>query len=325
MESETKTTEKKKKGFFRGLWESFLRVLDSLNPKKMSLVEFIFTLLFVAIMVLMVILYGYTLVRDETLFTRIILEWFVIPVTEIGPWGVLLYYGIMLVQCIVAPIPSELVQIVGGLLYGLWWGSFFSLTGILITSYIGYSIAVKGGARVVAAAIGENNVIAMERFINKYGIWAMVIGRGIPFIPFDLLTYGAGLVKMKPKDFFFGTLIGTIPRAIFYAYIGNNLFPGGIQGIIDSYHAGSLEFADKVAEVSGPFNMILLIIFGFVGGGLAIFQFVVLPKMRRDAEKEAKQKQALEDASESVSYGEADETNVDESDESTGLNSSSNS
>ncbi len=295
------TEEKQqKKGFFQSIKASILRILDSLNFKKMNFVEAFFTLAFLIIMGLMVFLYGYTLLKDKTLFTRIILEFFVIPVTQMGVWGVFLYYGIMMVQCIVAPIPSELVQIVGGLLYGVVWGSFFSLTGIMITSYIGYTIAVRGGAKVVAAAIGDENVVAMERFIGKYGIWAMIIGRGIPFIPFDLLTYGAGLVKMKPRDFTLGTLIGTIPRSVFYAYIGHNLFPGGIGSIIEAYNRGELHFDEKIAEVSGPFNLILLIIFGFVGGGLALFQYVVLPKMRRDAEKEARAAESLKKASTTV-------------------------
>ncbi len=292
--------KQQKKGFFESIKAAILRILDSLNFKKMSFVEAFFTLAFLIIMGLMVLLYGYTLLRDKTLFTRIILQFFVIPVTQIGIWGVLLYYGIMMVQCIVAPIPSELVQIVGGLLYGVVWGAFFSLTGIMITSYIGYTIAVRGGAKVVAAAIGDENVVAMERFIGKYGIWAMIIGRGIPFIPFDLLTYGAGLVKMKPRDFAIGTLIGTIPRSIFYAYIGHNLFPGGIDSIIEAYNRGELDFETKIAEVSGPFNLILLIIFSFVGGGLALFQYVVLPKMRRDAEKEARKLKSLENTSTSI-------------------------
>ena len=296
MESSQKT----KKGFVQSIKDAFSRILDSLNFKKMSFVEAFFTAAFLIIMGLMVFLYAYTWLKDETLFTRIILQWFVIPVTQLGIWGVFLYYGIMMVLCIVAPIPSELVQIVGGLLYGVVWGAFFSLTGIMITSYIGYTIAVKGGARVVAAAIGDENVVAIERFIGKYGIWAMIIGRGIPFIPFDLLTYGAGLVKMKPRDFALGTLIGTIPRSIFYAYIGNNLFPGGIESIIEAYNRGELHFEEKINEVSAPFNIILLIIFGFVGGGLALFQFAILPKMRRDAEKEAKVAESLKNASTTI-------------------------
>jgi uncharacterized membrane protein YdjX (TVP38/TMEM64 family) len=101
---------------------------------------------------------------------------------------------------------------------------------------------------------------------------------------------------MKPKDFIIGTLIGTIPRSIFYAWIGNSLFPGGVEDILAAYEAGHLDFEEKLAEVSGSFNLILTLTIIIVGGGLALFQFGVLPKMRRDAEKEVRQAKALEAA-----------------------------
>jgi uncharacterized membrane protein YdjX (TVP38/TMEM64 family) len=275
-------------GFKQWLSDLIARVKKALDFRHMSKTEAFYTIAFICIAAIMVFLYAYTYLVDETLLTEIILRAFVIPVTSIGLWGIPLYFGIMMLQCVVAPIPSELVQVVGGLIFGFSLGSILSLIGIMITSFIGYTIAVRGGAPVIAAAIGEENVTAMERFISKYGIWAMIIGRGIPFIPFDLLTYGAGLVKMHKRDFVIGTLIGTIPRSIFYAYIGSILFPGGVEQILTAYNAGTLEFEEMLASVSGDFNLILTITILVIGLGFALFQFIILPKMRRDAAKEEK-------------------------------------
>lgn len=265
------------------------RIKESLNFKKMSRGKAIYTILFIAICAVMVFLYVYTYAVDKTLLTRIVVLLFVIPVTSIGGWGVLLYFGIMALQCIVAPIPSELVQVVGGLIFGVTWGSILSLIGIMMTSFIGYSIAVKGGAHVVAAAIGQHNVNLLEKFINKYGIWAMIIGRGIPFIPFDLMTYGAGLVNLKKRDFIIGTLVGAIPRSIFYAWIGSILFPGGVGEIITAFESGTLDFEAMLNAVSGNFNLILTLTLLIVGGGFLLVQVLVLPYLRKKADKEAKQ------------------------------------
>jgi uncharacterized membrane protein YdjX (TVP38/TMEM64 family) len=265
------------------------RIKESLNFKKMSRGKAIYTLVFLAIIAIMVFLYVYTYLIDNTLLTRIIVLLFVIPVTSIGGWGVLLYFGIMALQCIVAPIPSELVQVVGGLIFGVTWGSILSLIGIMITSFIGYNIAIKGGAHVVAAAIGPHNVNLLEKFITKYGIWAMIIGRGIPIVPFDLMTYGAGLVNMKKRDFIIGTLVGAIPRSIFYAWIGSILFPGGVSEIITAFESGTLDFEAMLESVSGNFNLILTLTILIIGGGFILFQVVILPLMRKKANKELKQ------------------------------------
>ncbi|OLS13842.1 MAG: DedA family protein [Promethearchaeota archaeon CR_4] len=266
------------------------RIKDSLNLRKMSRGQAVYTIFFLVIVGLMAFLYIYTYLIDETLLTRIIVTWFVIPVKSVGyVGGVPLYFGIMFLQCIVAPIPSELVQVVGGLIFEFWWGAILSLIGIMITAFIGYYIAIKGGAHVIGAAIGEKNVKAMERFIGKYGIWAMIVGRGIPFIPFDFMTYGAGLVKMKKRDFVVGTLIGTVPRSFFYAWIGSSLFPGGVESIIDAWNASSLDFDAKLAEVSGSFNLILTLTILIVLGGFALFQFVILPYMRKKVARDVHQ------------------------------------
>lgn len=265
------------------------RIKDSLNFKKMSRGKAIYTILFLAIVVVMVFLYVYTYLVDKTLLTRIVVLLFVIPVTSIGGWGVLLYFGIMALQCIIAPIPSELVQVVGGLIFGVTWGSILSLIGIMMTSFIGYSIAIKGGAHVVAAAIGQHNVNLLEKFIGKYGIWAMIIGRGIPFIPFDLMTYGAGLVNLKKRDFIIGTLVGAVPRSIFYAWIGSIMFPGGVGEIIAAFEGGTLNFEAMLDSVSGNFNLILTLTLLIVGGGFLLVELVVLPQLRKKADRETKQ------------------------------------
>ncbi len=281
----------------------FARIKKSLDFKKMSRSKALFTIAFLCIIGVMIFLYVYTYlgeftdnqVGDSTLLTEIIIRWFVLPVTQIGPWGVLLFFGIMMVQCIVAPIPSELVQIVGGLIFGLILGSVYAFAGIMITAFIGYFIAIRGGAHVIEAAIGPKNVKPLERFIGRYGIWAMIFGRGIPIIPFDLVTYGAGLVKMPRRDFLIGTAIGTIPRSIFYAWVGSAMFPtNGAQELLTLINEGRLAEFDALLETyAGPFNMVLTLTILIVGGGFLLFQFVLMPLLRKKAAREAVTTKAL--------------------------------
>ena len=47
------------------------------------------------------------------------------------------------------------------------------------------------------------------------------MGRFAPFIPFDVISYSAGLTQMKFRSFIIPTAIGTLPRAFFYAFVGD--------------------------------------------------------------------------------------------------------
>lgn len=261
------------------------RLKEAFNFKEASTAEKIFTAVFFGIVGLMLFIYVYTFLFNPSFLTWVIIRFFVIPVRSIGAWGYLLFFGIMMLQCIVAPIPSELVQIVAGLIFGFVLGSFMSLAGIMITAFIGFTIADKGGRPVVEKAVGTDNVEALDRFINKYGIWAMIVGRGIPFIPFDTVTYGAGLVRMSKRDYFAGTLIGTIPRSFFYGYIGSILFPGGVDEILTAYNSGSVDLNELIDQAAGSFNLILTLTILIVVGGFAVFQFVIMPLGRKRARK----------------------------------------
>ena len=275
----------------------FARIKESLNFKKMSRGQAAYTILFLGIIVLMIFIYVYTYLGvftqdalgDSGFLTEVILRFFIIPIRSLQAWGILLFIGIMLLQCIVAPIPSEFVQIIGGLLFGVWIGGLLSYGGIMLTAFIGYYIANRGGANVIKAVIGEKNVGAMERFIGKYGIWAMIVGRGIPYIPFDLVTYGSGLVKMGKRDYIIGTFIGTGPRSFYYSYMGSILFAGDIDEIYHQIVDHGVSIESIVDQVSGDFNLILTLTLLIVVGGFAVFYFVVLPYMRKKAAKEIKQ------------------------------------
>ena len=53
-----------------------------------------------------------------------------------------------------------------------------------------------------------------------------MIARLLPFISFDLVSYGAGLTSMKFIPFFVATGIGQLPATIVYSYVGGMLTGG---------------------------------------------------------------------------------------------------
>jgi uncharacterized membrane protein YdjX (TVP38/TMEM64 family) len=54
----------------------------------------------------------------------------------------------------------------------------------------------------------------------REGKWAVLLGGFIPFVPFDAVSYFSGLVKMKILAFTVLTFVGSVPRCLFYAYMG---------------------------------------------------------------------------------------------------------
>ena len=91
-----------------------------------------------------------------------------------------------------------------------------------------------------------------------------MVGRAVPVIMFDPISYAAGLVKVKDWQYFLATFIGSIPRAIIYAYLGIQLIGGGDPQSILTMDPAEIELAAK------QFNLYFWIIFGVL-----VFMFVL--------------------------------------------------
>jgi uncharacterized membrane protein YdjX (TVP38/TMEM64 family) len=65
------------------------------------------------------------------------------------------------------------------------------------------------------------SIQSAERMFKKYGLQAVFVARIVPFVPFDAISYGAGLVGVPYSRFLVATAIGCIPGVIAYSYIGN--------------------------------------------------------------------------------------------------------
>ena len=57
--------------------------------------------------------------------------------------------------------------------------------------------------------------------VEKKGFLLILILRLIPLVPFDIISYGAGLSKIKYKDFVSATCIGIIPGVLVFSNLGD--------------------------------------------------------------------------------------------------------
>jgi uncharacterized membrane protein YdjX (TVP38/TMEM64 family) len=86
---------------------------------------------------------------------------------------------------------------------------------------------------------------------------AIIIARFLPFIAFDPISYASGLVDMDIKKYSIGSLIGSIPRAFFYSWLGSWLIIS--YGITPPINLDELPL-EVIDSLSSSFNGILLII-----------------------------------------------------------------
>jgi uncharacterized membrane protein YdjX (TVP38/TMEM64 family) len=183
--------------------------------------------------------------------------------------GLPLLFVAMIVQALAIPIPSEFVLICGGAAFGLLSGWLVGASGSVVAALIGFYISRKGGRSVAMRFVGDRGIEFADNWFNRWGVWAVLLGRIAPFIPFDVISYSAGLTQMKVRSFIVPTVIGTLPRAFFYTFLGY-CFSGPLKNLIQSYP----NVPKDLERTMFVFNIILLTIVIVMASILIIYWFV---------------------------------------------------
>ena len=178
-------------------------------------------------------------------------------------------FAAMIVQALAIPIPSEFVLICGGAAFGLLSGWLVGALGSVVAAFIGFYISRKGGRSVAIRFVGERGIEFADNWFNRWGVWAVLLGRIAPFVPFDVISYSAGLTQMKFRGFMIPTVIGTLPRALFYAYLGN-YFSVTLTDLIQNYP----EVPPELEGTMFMFNIILLTIVIVMASILVVYWLV---------------------------------------------------
>ena len=236
------------------------------------------------------------LINNELLFT-IVRDYFIAPILSLHvALRILLFLALMIVQSLFAPIPSELILLSGGIIFGIGWGSVIGVVGSMFSAVITFYLSKRGGRAIIDASgekvgIIKRTIYIFDEWINKWGLWAILVGRAVPVIMFDPISYAAGLANVKDWHYFLATFIGSIPRAIFYAFLGRQLIGNNPPEYILTLNAAQVE------EISGQFNTIFFIIFGILVGMFAlsnIIYYVRERKRKKDITEEEKEEEIVE-------------------------------
>lgn len=139
-------------------------------------------------------------------------------IKSFGGWAVAISIAMMILQSIVAPIPAFLITFANAAIWGWWKGAIISWSGAMIGAALCFGIARLYGRGVAEKFATKMALDDVEIFFEKYGKNAIFIARLLPFVPFDPISYAAGLTPMTFRGFFLATGLGQTPATIVYSY-----------------------------------------------------------------------------------------------------------
>ena len=128
----------------------------------------------------------------------------------------------LLVADVVAPVPSSLVMLAHGALFGAGPGAVLSLAGRTGNAVV----AVLLGRRAARALDGgepeppaEAELGRSEALLRRWGLPAIVLTRPVPVLA-ESTTVAAGAMGMSAAPVVVAAAVGAVPEAVLYAMAG---------------------------------------------------------------------------------------------------------
>lgn len=146
-----------------------------------------------------------------------------------GFGGVLIMFGIQVLQIVIAFIPGEPIEVLMGIMYGTFGGLVLSLTGCAVGTSIVFLAVKKFGQPLFEVFFDKKNIERFEFLKNSKKLKLLIfILFFIPGTPKDLLTYFAPLTPIKAADFLLLSVFARIPSIITSTYAGSSIIGGNL-------------------------------------------------------------------------------------------------
>jgi len=127
---------------------------------------------------------------------------------------------LVILQVLFAPIPGQFIGFVGGFLFGVYLGTLYSMIGLIIGSWLVFVIARKLGRPFVEKIVNGKTLRKFDRVIAKNGKFSLFLIYLLPAFPDDLISYIAGLTKIRMSSLVLISAIGRLPGFIILNMVG---------------------------------------------------------------------------------------------------------
>jgi uncharacterized membrane protein YdjX (TVP38/TMEM64 family) len=162
--------------------------------------------------------------------------------TDPSPWlrgadgpAALFGFGLLVADAML-PVPSSLVMITHGAVFGVVVGTLLSLLGSLGAMLVGFAMGRRGGPLLIRLVSPQERATA-DCLLERWGVLAIVITRPMPLLA-ETVAVLAGASPLGWGRATLAALIGTFPAALVYALTG---------AAVAGFGSGALVFLAVVA------------------------------------------------------------------------------
>jgi uncharacterized membrane protein YdjX (TVP38/TMEM64 family) len=169
-------------------------------------------------------------------------------VSSMGVWGPLVYMGIVAFR-VPLGLPSQLVLVGGGIVFGTLSGTLYGAAGLLASGVALFLGARYAGREALESRIPPRMRPVLDLAATRVGALSMAVGTGYPFGPITLYHLVAGVTGMAFVAFVLAVGAGSLVRSATFTFFGSQILAGDSMGIVQ---AGALIAAAVLVPLLFP-------------------------------------------------------------------------
>ena len=152
-----------------------------------------------------------------------------------NPWAPVIFVGIYATATALA-VPGTILTLAGGAVFGFYWGTLYNFIAANIGANAAFFIARSLGGDAVGRLIGKDSKVLnkLDGIVARHGFRGLLTLRLIPLAPFNALNFGAGLMRLKWRDYAIATLVGILPGTAIYTFFADALLQGSQEASRDA-------------------------------------------------------------------------------------------
>lgn len=162
-------------------------------------------------------------------------------ISDMGFSGLLLLFGLQILQILLVVLPGEPFEVLAGMCYGAWGGCLFITLSVFITTTIIFFTVRKLGHKYLYNFFQKEKVdkiMKSKLFKNPRNLDIILcILFFLPASPKDLFVYVGGLLPVKPLRFILISTFVRFPSVITSTMVGANISNGNWKMIVLIYGA----------------------------------------------------------------------------------------
>ena len=151
-------------------------------------------------------------------------------ISDMGFLGILLLFGLQVLQILLVILPGEPFEVLAGMCYGAWGGALFITVSVFITTTIIFFTVRKLGKKYLYNFFKKEKVDkvmkskALKNPRNLELILCLLFF--LPATTKDLIVYIGGLLPIKPLRFILISTFVRLPSVITSTMVGANISKG---------------------------------------------------------------------------------------------------